>query len=129
MTLFSLIRPSAEKAFFFFLIMIAANFPYIGTYHTELGYTNCLQDRLIKDCNAVYERQLHLNPVFWFPYITVQSSGLLLKTADVSTEWLVPFLEFRSDPKYFPLALTAAFWYLVACIMSAPITREDREKG
>ncbi|MFH1443519.1 MAG: hypothetical protein ABIG96_05780 [Candidatus Micrarchaeota archaeon] len=128
MTLFSLISPSAEKAFFFFLILIAANFPYIGTYHTELGYTNCLQDRLIKDCNTVYERQLHLNPVFWFPYVAVQGSGLLLQTADVQTEWLVPFLEFQSDPKYFPLVLTAVFWYLVACIMSAPITREVRQK-
>ncbi|HLC47671.1 MAG TPA: hypothetical protein VJI13_01230 [Candidatus Norongarragalinales archaeon] len=127
MNLLSIIGPSREKAFFFILVMIGANFPFVGTYHTEIGYTNCLQDRLLKDCENVYERTLHLNPIFWFPYIGITGSGVLAKSTIPTEEWRVPFLEFQPSPNFPALALVFLFWYLAACIMAAPVEQPTKK--
>ncbi|MEK6954979.1 MAG: hypothetical protein AABX01_08250 [Candidatus Micrarchaeota archaeon] len=122
----SIISPSKERILVFFLIILASNFPFVGTYHTELGYTACGEDRHLKNCQTYYERSLHLNPIFWFPYITIQGNGLLAKSASPSEDAIIPLLEFQKDPQILALFMTIVFWYLAACIMVSPLSQPKK---
>lgn len=129
--LFEFFYPSKEKLFFFLLVAIASNFPYVGTYHTEYGYANCLQTDVSRNCQGeTFIRQLHFNPIFWFPYTQVSGNTLVPDPQTSLKEDRIPLLQLQDNLLTLAFFLTVAYWYIAASFMTSPLPfGKDASKG
>ncbi len=121
MKLLDRILPSKEKIFFVLLIALAANFPFIGTYHTDAQSTYYLQTNRESNFQQTIERTMHLNPIFWFPYIYAGGGDVLAKTMGGQEDLIIPSLEFSKNPKPLPILATLIYWYVITSVLVMPL--------
>jgi hypothetical protein len=99
--------------------------PYIGSYHSEKTNYYCIQQK-VANCQNSIEREMHLNPIFWFPYIASYGSDLLAKTTGGESDIIIPAIEFSKNPQFIPILLTALYWYIAAGLMVLPLSKDEK---
>ncbi|MFH1442685.1 MAG: hypothetical protein ABIG96_01505 [Candidatus Micrarchaeota archaeon] len=118
--------PSWEKLLLFFLVAMAANFPFIGSYHTDQTNVLCIQEKAL-NCDTAYLRQMHLNPIFWFPYILEGGSDIIANTTGGNDDLRIPLVELSKNLRPAGFFLTLIFWYLAASVMVAPFSVDKKD--